>query len=394
MGITVSIIGGCGHVGLPLGITLAEASNKVFLIDINENAVNLVNDGVLPFHEADNAEEIFKRNIQNGNLKATLDKDIIKRSDVVVFVTGTPVDEHLNPRVHDVTSVVEQYLDVLSKDQLIILRSTVYPGVVEIIYNILTEKLGGAKIAFCPERIAQGFGLREIYNLPQIISGTSEEAELEAIKLFENIAPKTIVLSPMEAELAKLMTNSWRYLEFAIANQFYVMAESRGLDFYKIFDTLKNDYPRAQHFASPGFAAGPCLFKDTMQLSSFHKGNFFLGHSAMLVNEGLPSFLIDQLEKKIGSIKGKKIAILGMTFKANNDDIRESLSYKLKKELEIKMAKVIPSDVFLDDMVDYDLAIDQADAVILGVPHRQYLDLEIKKPYVDCWGVWRRRFNQ
>ena len=190
--------------------------------------------------------------------------------------------------------------------------------------------------------------------------------------------------------MAKLFTNSWHYANFAISNQFYMMTESQGLDFYKIYDALREDYPRAKHFTRPGLAAGPCLFKDTMQLSAFHKSNFFLGQSAMLVNEGLPVFLTDQLEAKMGTLKGKNIAILGMTFKANNDDIRESLAFKLRKVLEIRQAKVISSDPYLPDSTPLKEALDKADGIILGVPHNEYLKLNISKPYVDCWGIWRK----
>ncbi len=384
----ITIVGGCGHVGIPLGLTLAKAEHKVNLLDINQTAINTINSGKLPFIE-EGAEELLAT-VVGKNLTATADAQVLKQSDIVVFVTGTPVDEHHNPRVNDVLKVINHYSEYLNSNQLIILRSTVYPGVNEIVHNLLAKKLGACKLAFCPERILQGKGLEEIYQLPQIISGITPEAEKEAEELFKSIAPKTIKLSPMEAEIAKLMTNTWRYLEFAIANQFYIMTESQGMDFYKIYSAIKTDYPRAKYFAKPGLSAGPCLFKDTMQLSAFHKGNFFLGQSAMLVNEGLPVFLVDQLEGKMGTLKNKKIAILGMTFKANNDDIRESLAFKIKKSLELKMAEVISSDVFLPETTPLNQALEMADGFILGVPHDQYLNLTINKPFVDCWGVWKK----
>ncbi|MBN8536969.1 MAG: nucleotide sugar dehydrogenase [Deltaproteobacteria bacterium] len=384
---TVTIIGGCGHVGIPLGLTLAECTQNVYLLDVNQKAVDTINAGKLPFLEED-ADAILIKAI-GKNLNATTDPKVLLKSHVVVFVTGTPVDEHHNPRVHDVLKVIQFYQEYLNPKQLIVLRSTVYPGVNEIIHNLLSKKMGSCKLAFCPERILQGKGIEEIYQLPQIVSGSSEEAENEASDLFGLIAPKILKLKPIEAEIAKLMTNTWRYLEFAIANQFYMMTESQGLDFYKIYGALKEDYPRAKHFAKPGLAAGPCLFKDTMQLSAFHKNNFFMGQSAMLVNEGLPVFLADQLEKKMDGLKNKKVAILGMTFKANNDDIRESLAFKLKKVLEMKMADVICSDEFLGNTTPLNQALETAEGFILGVPHEKYLSLKINRPFVDCWGVWK-----
>jgi len=174
----------------------------------------------------------------------------------------------------------------------------------------MLEELGEKPLlSFCPERIAQGRGMKEIFTLPQLVSATTEEAYKAAEELFSHIAPEIIRLEPKEAEIAKLVTNSWRYLEFAIANQFYIMLESEGFDFYKIYNAIRQDYPRAKKFLKPGLAAGPCLFKDTMQLSVFYKNNFFLGQSGMQVNEGLADFLVEKLERKMGSLKNKTIAL-------------------------------------------------------------------------------------
>lgn len=387
----IVIIGGCGRVGLPLGIALADIGFNVSLLDVNQKSIDLINNGQLPFLEHDDASHILRKVVKSNRLVATIDALVINSASIVFFVTGTPIDEHLSPRIHDVIKVVEEYLPYLSSEQLIVLRSTVYPGVIELLDCLFEKKLGKHKLAFCPERITQGNGLNEIRQLPQIVSATTAEAEQEAIALFSQLTTKVITLKPTEAEVAKLITNSWRYIEFAIANQFYMMIESQHLDFFKIYNAVTTDYPRAKHFSTPGLTAGPCLFKDAMQLSAFYKNNFFLGHTAMLVNEGLPAFLVEQLEKKLGGLRDKKIAILGMSFKANNDDIRESLSYKLKKILETKLAIVLSTDVYNKALFSLEEALEQADGIILGVPHKEYLDLSIHKPFVDCWGVWRKR---
>ena len=383
----ICIIGGCGHVGIPLGLAFASKGKDVTLVDVNPMAVEAINAGKLPFKE-EGAEALLKAHI-GRNLRATADAAIVKEQDVVVFVTGTPVDEHLNPKIHDVVKVLDAYLPLLSKRQLIVLRSTIFPGVTRIVEEMLRAKLGVANLAFCPERIVQGKGIEEIFNLPQLVSGVNKKAENAASALFASIAPKIIRIKPEEAELAKLMTNAWRYLEFAIANQFYMMVEKQGLDFYRILGAMKEDYPRAKHFARAGLAAGPCLFKDTMQLSAFHSNEFFLGHSAMLVNEGLPNFLVSQLEAKMGPLKGKKIGIMGLAFKADNDDIRESLSFKVKKLLEMKMAEVLVTDEYVPGTMPLKRFLKDADGVILGVPHSAYRKLKVKKPFVDCWGCWR-----
>ncbi len=371
----VAVVGGCGHVGIPLGLAFASRGVDVTLLDLNPDAVSRINQKEIPYVEC-GAQELLDRCI-GKNLNATTDPACLREADAVVFVTGTPVDEHLNPRIQDVLGVLGDYVPYLHDGQLIVLRSTLYPGTVRIVENMLLQNGKKAKLSFCPERILQGRGIEEIFSLPQLISGTTPEAETMARDLFAIIAPKTILLTPEEAELAKLMTNSWRYLEFAIANQFYAMAVSHGLDFYRIFHAMCEDYPRAKHFAKPGLAAGPCLFKDTMQLASFHENNFFLGHAAMLINEGMPTVLVRQLEDKIGNLAQKKVAILGMTFKADNDDIRESLSFKLKKVLMQKLAVVIASDPFLPDTVPLMRALDEADAVIVGTPHTIYKKLRV-----------------
>jgi len=375
-------------VGIPLGLAFASKGFDVTLVDVNPKAVENINRARLPFKE-DGAAELLAAHV-GKNLRATADAAVVKKQDVVVFVTGTPVDEHLNPKIHDVMKVLNAYLPLLDRRQLIVLRSTIFPGVTRIVEETLKARLGVANLVFCPERIVQGKGIEEIFTLPQLVSGVNKKAENAAAALFAAIAPKIIRIRPEEAELAKLMTNAWRYLEFAIANQFYMMVEKQGLDFYRILEAMKADYPRARHFAGAGLAAGPCLFKDTMQLSAFHSNEFFLGHSAMLVNEGLPNFLVSQLEGKMGgSLKGRKIGVMGLAFKADNDDTRESLSFKVKKLLEIKMAKVLVTDEFVPGTLPLRKFLAEADGIILGVPHSAYRKLRIRKPFVDCWGCWR-----
>jgi len=385
---SISIIGGCGHVGIPLGLALAKAGFIVTLIDINKGAVNTVNNGRLPFLE-EGAEEILREHV-GKNLFATDDIQKASEQDVVIFVTGTPVDEHHNPEIKEVLKVIQTYLPLMNKEQLVILRSTIFPGTTELIRQLFVEHYGEAHIAFCPERILQGKGIEEIYKLPQVIAAEDDDTFKAASYIFSKISPKIIRLKSREAELVKLITNTWRYLEFAAANAFYMMAENDGLDFYKIYDAITDDYPRAANFPKAGLAAGPCLFKDTMQLSAFYQNNFFLGQSAMLVNEGLPNFLVNQLERKMGALAGKKIALLGMTFKANNDDTRESLSFKIKKQLEFKMANVLVHDPYLPGLSSLEEILEKVDGIILGTPHKEYKDIKPTVPYVDCWDFWPR----
>ncbi len=388
-GQTIAVVGGCGHVGLPLGVKFALTGAKVFLVDINQEAVSTVNAGKFPFLERGGDEEL--QLALSKDLVATTDPTVVASCDAVVFVVGTPVDEHLNPKVSDVLKVVDIYEKHFKENALIIMRSTLFPGTMEHIYNRLQQRELKVRLAFCPERVSQGYALEEIDSLPQIVSTFDEESFDAAYNLFKALAPSVIRLTPVEAELTKLMANSWRYLEFAIANQFYLIAESKGVDFYRLYEAIRYDYPRAKGYKSPGFAAGPCLFKDTMQLASYFDHQFYMGHSAMLVNEGLATIAVEKTTAIFdGNLWGKTIGLLGMAFKANNDDIRESLSYRVKKGLEFAGANVLCHDPYLADSPTLDEVLKESDAFVIGTPHKEYEGIEFKKPLVDVWGIYEK----
>jgi UDP-N-acetyl-D-mannosaminuronic acid dehydrogenase len=385
----VSIVGGLGHVGLPLGIALAQIGKKVLLIDINEAAIEAVSRGEMPFVEE--GAELSLRTVLGKRLFVSPKRERIAETHFVVVVIGTPVDEHLNPQFTGFKDLFAGLLPFLGDDQHIILRSTVYPGTTEKMKQYLRSQGKQTRISYCPERIAQGKALEELRLLPQIIASFDKKSLAEVRELFSALTNELVELRPIEAELAKLYTNVWRYIQFSIANQFYQVAAQHGLDFYRIHDAVTYKYPRAQGFPRAGFAAGPCLFKDTMQLAAFSNNNFFLGHAAMLINEGLPNFLVQQLKGKypLGDLT---VGILGMAYKGNNDDKRESLSYKLKKILEIEAKEVFCTDLYIreEGFVSAETAIEKADVIILGAPHREYADLRIGsgKIVVDVWNFF------
>ncbi|MFN8392661.1 MAG: nucleotide sugar dehydrogenase [Bdellovibrionota bacterium] len=383
----IAIVGGCGHVGLPLGVKFALAGAKTTLIDIDKNAVARVMSGKFPFVEHGGDEQL-QRALGLG-LRATTDVKDCAEADVVVFVIGTPVDEHLNPKISDVLKIFDLYRDHFAENALVVMRSTLFPGTMEHLYKRVKQQRTKIRLAFCPERVAQGVALDEIDSLPQIVSAFDEESFQQAYQVFSALAPEIIRLTPLEAEMTKLMANSWRYLEFAIANQFYMIAESNGVDFYKIYQAIRYDYPRANGYKKPGLAAGPCLFKDTMQLASYHNHQFYMGHSAMLVNEGLATFIVDKaIRAAEGSLWGKTVGLLGMAFKADNDDIRESLSFRIKKGLEFHGASVLCHDPFLSDSTEISEISARADVVILGTPHSAYKSFSLNKPMIDVWGFF------
>ena len=144
---------------------------------------------------------------------------------------------------------------------------------------------------------------------------------------------QTVPTTAAEAEFAKLYTNAWRYMKFAVANQFFMIAHAAGQDYGRILDAIRQDYPRATDLPGPGFAAGPCLLKDTMQLAAFTPDHFPMGQSARQINEGLPAYLVAAMERRYGDLTGRRVGILGMAFKGESDDPRDSLSYKLRKLL-------------------------------------------------------------
>lgn len=387
----VCIVGGCGHVGLPLGMAFADSGKSVALYDINSEVIGKVNKGIVPFKE-NGAEAVLGRVVKAKKLLATNDKTVIGDSEVIVLVIGTPVDNHLNPKVGEIIRAVKEIEDQINDKQLLVMRSTLYPGVTDKVNAYLKKSGKKTSVAFCPERIIEGHALTELYELPQIVAGCDDKATKRASALFKTLTKKVVVTKPIEAELAKLFTNTWRYINFAISNQFYMIANASGHDFYNVYNAMTEDYPRLKAFAKAGLAAGPCLFKDTMQLSAFSGNNFFLGHSAMLVNEGLPGFIIDAMKQKYDLSK-KTVAVLGMAFKGDNDDPRESLSYKLKKGLEVECDTVLCHDPYIDDprFVSLDKIKKEADIIVVATPHSEYKTLKWpKKEVVDMWNFYNQ----
>jgi UDP-N-acetyl-D-mannosaminuronic acid dehydrogenase len=384
----VVVIGGCGHVGLPLAIAFADRGATVGIYDVSQAAVDTVNDGRMPFAEA-GAGEVLRRVRGLGLLEASADPAIVATAQNVVVVIGTPVDEHLNPNQVAITKALGGCSEHLRDGQLLILRSTVFPGVTALVEKMIAGLGLQIEVAFCPERIAEGKAMTELFELPQIVSARTPAGAERASALFGRLTGKLVPLSPEEAELAKLFTNVWRYIKFATANQLYMMANEQGLDFDRIRRGLAEDYPRAADMPAAGFAAGPCLFKDTMQLAAFNQNNFPLGHAAMAVNEGLPLYVVHRLEQRF-DLASMTVGILGMAFKAGSDDIRSSLSYKLKRILAFKADAVLCTDPYVTvdpDLLPLEEVLARSDLLVVGAPHPEYRGLRTEKPVADIWDV-------
>jgi UDP-N-acetyl-D-mannosaminuronic acid dehydrogenase len=382
------VVGGCGHVGLPLALSLADCGYKVGIDDIDASKVAYVKAGNVPFLE-NGADALLKKLLPTGRLELASDPSLVESTDTVILVIGTPIDEFMNPSVRIFDKVLDELMPHLKNTAMIVLRSTVFPGTSESVERRLRAAGIQADVVFCPERIAEGHALEELRTLPQLVGASSDRAFEKASRLFERLGVSTVRTTPLEAELAKLLTNTWRYMKFAIANQFFQIAHRSGVDYNNVLDAIRHEYPRAADLPGPGFAAGPCLLKDTMQLSAYTPDHFPMGQAAMQINEGLPNYIVDTLNSR-KSLQGRTVGILGMAFKGESDDPRASLSYKLRKLAAFKGARVICTDPFIEDpsFESLESVLRDSDVLVIAAPHRAYRTLELDgREVVDIWGI-------
>ena len=383
----ISIIGGAGHVGFPLGLIFSSKGFNVSLIDKHSGNINKINSGEVPFLE-EKSQNLLRQMIKRKKIFATDQLKEIKKSKYIIVCIGTPVDKKLNPELKNFMNFFYELKKFIKKDQIIIIRSSIYPGICEKIYKVIKNKC--KNLSYCPERIVQGKSITELPKLPQLVSGKSEKAIKESGLLFKKVCRKIIYTKVLEAELVKLLSNAYRYINFSISNQFYMLCQNQDINFFKIRDIMKDGYMRNANIPISGFTAGPCLLKDTMQLSSFYNHKFPLGHSAMSINEGMPKYIIDKLSIKY-NLKKKIVGVLGLAFKAETDDIRDSLAIKLLKLLKSKKIKTLQSDEFYKskDNINKKELVKKSDIIILSAPHKAYKKLKIEKNkiIIDIWGL-------
>jgi UDP-N-acetyl-D-mannosaminuronic acid dehydrogenase len=278
----------------------------------------------------------------------------------------------------------------MQNTKLLILRSTVAPGTTDRVQQLLDRRGFKTAVAFCPERVVQGLAIDEIQRMPQIISGTTPAAEQQAAAIFSRIATSVVPLRPIEAEFAKLFCNAYRYIQFAASNQFFMMAQAAGCDYSRIVAGIKQEYPRMSALPGAGFAAGPCLLKDTLQLAAISNHQFGLGYAAINDNEGLPAVVVDDIRRRF-PLASMTVGILGMAFKAGSDDIRSSLSYKLKKLLRLTAREVLTTDPYVTNdatLRPLEEVIAQSDLLVIAAPHHEYRQIATAgKPVVDIWNL-------
>lgn len=389
---------GIGRVGLPLALVFAFKGVDTYGIDIDQKKVDMLKEGKMPFLE-EGAEELLKETV-NKTFHPTTDVSVAKEVDYIILTLGTPVDEFLNPMFNQIETSLNSLYKYLKRGQTIILRSTVSPGSTEYVKNIIEKNTGlsvGKDIflAFCPERIAEGKAIKELNELPEVVGSLDEESGKRTEELFKQLKKEVYVTSALNVELLKLFTNMYRYINFAIANEFMIIAEEWGANIYEIIELSNKNYPRGGPRV-PGFTAGPCLFKDGFFLMNNIPFPDLIS-TAWKINETLPAYLV-QKAKALREIKGKKACILGMGFKADIDDDRASLSHKIKKIFKREMANVVTHDVYKDGP-NFDEHIKGADFLVIATPHRGY-----RKPFeyyrkfinkdcvvIDVWNIFGRK---
>ena len=387
----VSIVGGVGHVGAPLGLALSSKGYNVILIDKNKGNIKKINHGEMPFVE-EGCTKLLKKMISKKKIFATHELNEVKRCKYIIVCLGTPTNNKFEPNLKNFINFFYSLKKYLSSNHIVIIRSSIYPGICNKVFHIIKDRC--KNLSYCPERIAQGKSLKELPKISQIIAGKNAKSKLESGKIFKKVCKKIIYTKIIEAELIKLFSNAYRYINFSISNQFYMMCKNQGLDFFKIRDLMRNNYKRNANIPKAGFTAGPCLLKDTMQLSSFYNHKFSLIHSAMSINEGMPIFIIKKLAEEY-DLRKKTVGVLGLSFKAENDDIRDSLSVKLLKHLKSKKIRTLQSDEYHKDKnnIDKKLLVKKSDIIIISTPHSAYKNLKInkKKVLLDIWGIVEKK---
>lgn len=380
----VSVVG-IGRVGLPLALVLAKKKFKVFGIGRDPSKIKQINKGIMPFREK-GASKILKETVKKTFISTT-DYSVIAESKYIVLTLGTPIDENMNPVFTQIEDAIRQMKPYLRPEQTLILRSTVSPGTTKyasmLIGDLKQLKLGiNFYIAYCPERIAEGMAIEEIETIPQIIGGLDRKSSLKAEEFFKKIGVKTMISDSVSIELAKLFTNMYRYINFAIANEFMVLAENQDREIHEIIKLVNFGYSRGG-ISSPGLTGGPCLFKDGFFLISDLPFNDLISTS-WKINESVPLVLINKIKKRM-NLEKKKAVILGMAFKAEIDDTRESLSFKVRKALLRENADVYLQDPFVKSYEYQEVHKDVysvsegANLIFVATNHKVYKSIDLKK---------------
>ncbi len=374
MSVDVSVIG-LGRVGLPLALCFADRGLRVHGIDNDPERLLAVEAGTMPFEET-GAQELLER--VNAGERLHLSERIEDAADAghIVLTLGTPSLSHIEIDMRDIRSALDDLLPVLREGHSLVLRSTIAPGTTDFVAGYLHKQRGfeiGEEmfVSHAPERIAAGRFLEEIDTLPCIVGGVGERSGEMAARLFSVFAAPVVQTTPVQAELAKIWTNILRYATFALPNLLMMDCEQHGANVFDVIDLINRDYPRGG-IASPGLTAGTCLRKDfTFSEERSNAPGMLLAVSR--VNESVPLFLVEGMKRRVGDLSGRKVAVLGLAFKRDTDDERDSLSHKLIRLLERELADVAVHDPLVSTpSQSFDDAVAGADAVVVATNHSDF----------------------
>ncbi|MEX2252543.1 MAG: nucleotide sugar dehydrogenase [Thermoleophilaceae bacterium] len=393
MSASVAVVG-LGRVGLPLALSFADRGFDVVGVEKEQSVLDSLDAGAMPFAET-GTQELLERVLDAGRFARTASiQEAAAAADYIVLTLGTPALSHIEIDISQVRGVLDDLLPVLREGQTIVLRSTVAPGTTQWVAGYLEQRRGftigeDLFIAHVPERIAENHFLEEIATLPCIVAGVGEACTQRASELFQVFGTEIVETSPAEAELAKIWTNILRYANFALPNLLMMNCEQYGANVFEVIDLINHDYPRGG-MAPPGLTAGTCLRKD-FAFSEERSSAPGMLLAVSRVHETVPLFLVEGLKRRLGgSLRGRKVAVLGLTFKRGSDDLRDSLALKLIRLLERELAQVARHDPHVPDQSEpLDSALDGADAVVIATNHPEFEALLGELPssalVVDPW---------
>ena len=391
---SVAVIG-LGRVGLPLALSFADHGVRVMAIDRDQAVLDTVRAGSMPFHEAGTGE-VLERVLPTGRLECSSRVQDAAAADQIVLTLGTPALTHIEIDVSQIRRVVDELLPMLREGHVLVLRSTVAPGTTEWLAGYLEQRRGfsigdDVFVAHVPERIAEGHFLEEIETLPCIVGGVGEASGARAAELFECFGTEIVQTTPVQAELAKIWTNILRYTNFALPNLLMMNCEQHGANVFDVIELINHDYPRGG-MALPGMTAGTCLRKD-FAFSEERSNAPGMLLAVSRVNESVPLFLVEGLKRRLGgTLRDRKVTVLGLTFKRDSDDLRDSLSLKLIRLLERELAHVSRHDPHAPDHSEpLETALAGADAVVLATNHSAFEGVVGQVPgtalVVDPWNM-------
>src|SRR5438309_6001527 len=392
---------GLGRVGLPLALCFADRGLRVIGVDRDSARLSAVGDGRMPFAET-GAQQLLDRVAASGRLSLTDRVAEAARATSIVITLGTPSFSHIEIDMRDIRSALDDLLGLLAAGHALILRSTVAPGTTDFVAGYVAKHRGfevgrDVFVAHAPERIAAGRFLEEIDTLPCIIGGVGERSGEAVAELFAAFNAPIVQTSPVHAELAKIWTNILRYTNFALPNLLMMDCERYAANVFEVIDLINRDYPRGG-IAQPGLTAGTCLRKD-FAFSEERSAAPGMLLAVSRVNESVPLFLLEGVKRRLGALANRKIAVLGLAFKADTDDERDSLAHKLIRLLERELADVVVHDPLVSTpTVPLEEALDGAAAVVVATNHSEFRDLRALEAIaqqageeclvVDPWNCW------